>query len=65
MAVGRRLGDDVGTYRAARAAAVIDDDRLAQRFAQANRDDARDDVVGAPWCERHHQAYGLGRILLG
>ena len=37
VAVGRRFRDDLGAVEAARAGTVVDDDRLAERVAQALR----------------------------
>jgi hypothetical protein len=44
VTVGVRLGDDIRTDRAAGAAHVLDDDRLAEGFRQALREEARQHV---------------------
>ena len=65
-AVGRTLGDHPHADGAARAAAVVDDDRLAERFAELVGKDARDDVGAAARRERHDhgdRARGAGLCL--
>jgi hypothetical protein len=47
VAVGRRLGDDLGGDDRLRARLVVDHDRLAELVLQLGRDDARDQVVAA------------------
>ena len=47
VAVGRRLRDVGGADQAARAAAILDDHRLAEQFAEPRRDHAGDHVDAA------------------
>ena len=62
VAVAGRLGDEVRADAAARAGAVVDDDRLAPRLLQLLRDAAAHDVERPAGRERHHEADRLGRI---
>ena len=64
VAVGRRLGDGVGADHAARAGAVVDDDRLAERLGQRLLHDARIEIDRAARRERHDDADRLRRIRL-
>src|SRR5262249_3563733 len=59
---GRRLGREVRSDRAAGAAPVVDDDRLAELLAEPLRDDAADDVVAAAGREGDDQADPFRRI---
>src|SRR6185295_7634321 len=61
VAVGRRLGDEVGGEAAAGAGAVLDDDRLAERAADRLAQRARDVVGGAAGSEADDQADRPGR----
>ena len=54
VAVGGRLGDDVGADRAARPRLVLDHELLLQRLAQLLAEDARVDVGRPARPERHH-----------
>ena len=68
VAVGRRLGDVVRRDGAAGAAAVADDDRLAQRIGQLAADQAGDEIRRAAGRHRHHQRddlAGIGVLRLG
>ena len=47
VAVGRRLRDDIGADVAGSAAAVVDDDRLAQRGRERFVQDPRDNIGAA------------------
>jgi cytochrome o ubiquinol oxidase subunit 1 len=58
VAIGRGLCDHVGAIDAAGAAAIVDDDRLAQRLRHGLRENARDDVGRAARGERHDEADG-------
>src|SRR6185436_5579982 len=62
VAVRRRLRHGLRSYGAPGAAAVIDDDLLAQVFAQTLRQQAPDDVVAAAGGERDDQTYRLRGI---
>jgi hypothetical protein len=62
VAVGRRLGHELGAERAAGAGTVVHDDLLAPGFAQLLRDQAAQDVGRAARLERHDIAYGFRRI---
>ncbi len=64
VAVGRGLGDGIGAERAARAAAIVDHDRLLGQLRHALADDAGDDVVGPAGRERHDQLDGFRREIL-
>ena len=59
VAVGRRLGDCVGTHVAAGAASVLHEG-AAQRGAHLLREQPRQDVGRAAGRERHDDADGLG-----
>ena len=56
VAVGRGAHHDRGPGGAARPAAVLDDDRLAELLGQFLRDQARRNVREGAGCERHHDA---------
>ena len=56
VAVGRRLGREVGADGAAGARLVVDDQRRAQLLAHLLRQGAREEVGGAAGRERHDQA---------
>src|SRR2546423_3641435 len=62
VAVGRRLGRGLGADVAARAAAVIDDEGLAERLVQPGGERAADDVGSRSWRKRDDHAYGFRRI---
>ena len=61
VAVGRRLGEDVGADIAARTALVLDDELLAGELAQFLADDARQHVGGGTCREGVDVAHRLGR----
>ena len=65
VAIGRGLGHGFGAYQPARAAAVVDHHRLAQRAAHALGQHPRDDIGGAAGCKRHDQLDGLAWIVVG
>ena len=56
VAVGRRLGDGIGAERAARARAVLDHHRLAERLAELLPDQAGGHIGDAAGRERHDDA---------
>ena len=64
VAVGLRLRDHRRADRAAGAAAVVDDDRLAERGGERIGDDAPEDVDRRAGAERDDRADGSGRPLL-
>ncbi len=64
VAVGRRLGGEVGADDTAGAAAVIDEDLLAQSLAELIGDDAADHVVAAAGRERDDHADRAARIVV-
>jgi len=64
VAVGCRLGGEVGADDAAGAAAVIDEDLLAEPFAELVGDDAADHVVAAAGRERDDHADRAARIIV-
>ena len=64
VAVLRRVGDDLGANHAAGAAAIVDDDLLAEPLAEMLRDDAGDDVVDAAGRKRHDQPHRPVRVIL-
>ena len=63
VAVGRRLRRELGADRAAGAAAVVDDDLLAEALAHLRRDAARDDVDRAAGRERHDETDGFAGVV--
>ena len=63
VAVRRHAGDRGGRDVAAGAAAVLDDHRLAERFAERRVDDAGGDVGAAAGREAHHHGDLPVRIL--
>ncbi|MOA02496.1 hypothetical protein D3C78_1219490 [compost metagenome] len=66
VAIGRSLGNGIGTDGAARAAAVLDHHGLAQHLAHLVGQQARDHVGRSARAERHDQAQGtVGVIGLG
>ena len=68
VAVGRRLGHQVGADVAARAGTVLDDDRLAQRAAHLLGQHAGHGVERAAGRVRHHEAqrrWEIGVLGLG
>jgi hypothetical protein len=56
VAVGRRLGDQLGGDVAVRARPVLDDHRLAERLRQLLRQHARRDVGRAAGRDRNDEA---------
>ena len=64
IAVRRGLRDEFRCNLAARAAAILDDHLLADRFTQLLRDDAPDDVGAAAGRKPNQHANRLGRIRL-
>ena len=54
VAVGLRLGDEVGADASIAAGPVVDDDRLPQALMHAGRELARDDIGAAARRERQH-----------
>ena len=62
--VGRRVRRDFRADDAAGAAAVVDDDLLAQVLAQVRGDHAPDHVVAAAGRERNDEPHRLHRIVL-
>ena len=62
VAVGRRARDRAGADVARAAGAVLDDDRLAHRLVQMQRDDARQDVGRPARRPRHQQRDRAVRI---
>src|SRR5262249_58094981 len=62
MAVRHRAGHGHSADAAAGAAAVLDDHRLAQRFAERDVDDARRDVGAATGWEARDHGYWALRI---
>ena len=64
VAVGRRLRHGGCAEHAARAAAIFDDDRLAELFAQPRRDDAGGHIDAAAGDERHDDLHRLIGIVL-
>src|SRR5258707_14260885 len=64
VAVGHRLGDEVGADVAARAGTVLDHDRLPPGLGKLLGDQAHDDIVRPARSERHDDAHGPGRIVL-
>ncbi len=65
VAVRGRAGHLADAERSGRAGPVLDDHRLAQRRAQAARDQAAEGVVAAAWRPRADQLDRLRRIGLG
>ncbi|MCY1375134.1 hypothetical protein D9M69_625240 [compost metagenome] len=61
VAVGRRLGDEVGADVPARARAVVDHHRLAPVLAHLHGDQPRRRIGGAARRERHDDADRLVR----
>jgi hypothetical protein len=59
IAIARRLGHDVGANRAAGAAAVVDNERLAKIFREPGAQHARDKIRAAAGRGSDDQAYGL------
>jgi hypothetical protein len=64
VAVLRRIGDDLSANHATGAAAIVDDDLLAEPLAEMLRDDAGDDVVDAAGRERHDEPHRPVRGIL-
>ena len=64
MAVVGRAGRNSGTDIAAGTGAVVDDDLLAQQFAELVADDACDGIIAAAGGLRHDNRNGLGGIFL-
>ena len=64
VAVGRRLRHRGCAEHAARAAAILDDDRLSEFLAELRRNDARDHVDAAAGDERHDDLDRLIGIVL-
>ena len=64
VAVRSGFGGEIGADHAAGAAAIIDEDLLAEFFAELVGDDAPDHVVAAARRERNDQANGPCRIIL-
>jgi hypothetical protein len=64
IAVGRALRRRLGADRAARAAAVLDDDRLSEAFGESLLDDAGDDVRSAAGRVGHDETDRLRRVVL-
>ena len=62
LSVGRRLGDDGRSDRAACAGAVLHHDRLAPRLVQLLSDHAREDVGAAAGRKGHDDAYRAAGI---
>jgi len=65
VAVGRGARRDRHAGIAAAAAAVVDDDGLAEGFLERHRDDARDDIGRPARRERHDQGdrpFGIGGV---
>ena len=65
IAVGGRLGHVVGGNRAARAAAVVDHERLAELLGELGAQTARDGVLRPAGRERADQAHGARRPVVG
>ena len=64
IVIDNRAGGEPGADHAAGAAAIVDDDRLAQRMRQPVGDDARHRVDAAAGRERHDQRDRTGGIAL-
>src|SRR6185503_853982 len=62
VAIGRRLGDHVRADVAARAGAVLDEDRLAPGLGPAIADQTRIDVGDAAHGKRHDDPDRLGWV---
>ena len=62
VAVGRRFGGGLEREVAVRARPVLDEKRLSERFGEALRDDARDDVGGATGAVGHQDSHRLARV---
>ena len=62
MAVGRALCHDAGADGAARAAAVLDDERFRELLGELVGDEAADDVGGAAGREADHDAGCAGHV---
>ena len=62
MAVGRRVRDLLGADDASRGDAVLDDERLAERFRELRRDQARYQVAGATGTRGDHDTHRLRGI---
>jgi hypothetical protein len=60
VAVAGRLGDDVRADASIGARTVVDQDRYAQRFRQAPRDHASEEVSAAAWRIRHDEPDRFG-----
>src|SRR6266496_3815535 len=63
VAVGRRLGDEIGADVAARAGAVLDDDRLAERLAQSRRERPRGEIGDSTRRKSDDKPDRLARVL--
>ena len=64
VAVRRRLGDGVGADHRARARAVLDDDRLAERFLEVWLQQPRHDVLRRAGLRGHDDADRPARIVV-
>ena len=64
MAVLRRIGDDLAADDATGAAAIVDDDLLAEPLAEMLGDYAGDNVVDAAGRERHDEPHRPVRVIL-
>jgi|SRR3954467_10683720 len=64
MTVLRRVGDEFAADHAAGAAAVLDDDLLAQTVTEMLCDDPTDNVIDAARWERHDKAHRAVRVIL-
>ena len=65
VAIGWRLGRHAGTHGAARAAAVVDHQRLARGFGKLRSQWARKGIRAAARGERHHHVDRFGRPAAG
>ena len=64
VAVGQRLGGEIGCNDAVCTAAVVNDDLLMNIFCQPHRDHARDEVISAARRIRQDEPDRFGRISL-
>jgi hypothetical protein len=62
VAVARRFRNDVGAQCAARARAVVDDERLPELFAELLSEITRNEIARAAGRKRHDQPHGLARV---
>src|SRR3954451_5311362 len=65
VTVGRRFRDAVRADRASGADHILDDDSLAEHFAEASCEEAADHVPRASSLEWHHHSNRPVRIILG